>query len=325
MHKRSNIVIGLTVGKWRKDMKLFVAVTDSDWYRNLSVQSYDEINFWKPGGKSTFKALDSHDLFLFKLHSPQNYIVGGGFFVKFSILPSFLAWDAFGRKNGTDSLEELHQKIWKYRDERTPNPSIGCIILANPFFFPEDTWISIPKDWSSSIVQGKLYDTNSMEGFRLFQQVQDRVQQKEVSLSSPGLFLDQEPRVGETQAWYRLGQGSFRVLVTEAYNRRCAFSGEKTLPVLDAAHIKPFSEGGKYSIQNGLLLRTDIHTLFDRGYLTIGDDYTIEVSHHLKEEYGNGKIYYDFHGKRLSNLPANVFERPSSEAISWHNEHVYLG
>lgn len=64
-------------------MKLFVGVTDSDWYRNLSVQSYDEINFWKPGGRTAFKALDSHDLFLFKLHAPQNYIVGGGFFVKF--------------------------------------------------------------------------------------------------------------------------------------------------------------------------------------------------------------------------------------------------
>lgn len=303
-------------------MKFFVGVTDSDWYHNLSVQSYDEINFWKPGGKTLFKALDSHDLFLFKLHAPHNYIVGGGFFVKFSILPSFLAWDAFGKKNGTDTLEELNQKIWKYRGERTPNPNIGCIILANPFFFPEGQWIPVPKDWSSSIVQGKRYDSNSIEGAGLLEQVQNRVQGRDVLSSS---FINQEPRVGETQAWYRLGQGSFRILVTEAYNRRCAVTGEKTLPVLDAAHIKPFSNGGQYSIQNGLLLRTDIHTLFDHGYLTINTDYTVEVSHYLKEDYGNGKIYYDYHGKQLPNLPTNRFERPSQEAIRWHNECVYLG
>lgn len=205
-----------------------------------------------------------------------------------------------------------------------PNPNIGCIILANPFFFSEDQWIPVPQDWSPNIVQGKLYDTTMIEGVRLFQQVQDRLQGREAPFTLPSL-LDIEPRVGERQAWYRLGQGSFRVLVTEAYNRRCAVSGEKTLPVLDAAHIKPFSDGGQYSIQNGLLLRTDIHTLFDRGYLTINAESTVEVSHHLKEDYGNGRIYYDYHGKQLSNLPANRFERPSQEAISWHNDRVYLG
>jgi hypothetical protein len=43
----------------------------------------------------------------------------------------------------------------------------------------------------------------------------------------------------------RLGQGSFRVLVTETYQRRCALTGEKTLPVLEAAHIKPYAELGR--------------------------------------------------------------------------------
>lgn len=304
-------------------MKFFVGVTDSDWYQNLSIKNYDEINFWKPGGKSNFAALDSHDLFLFKLHAPRNYIVGGGFFVKFSILPSFLAWDVFGKKNGTETLEDLNRKIWKYRGDTTPNPTIGCIVLANPFFFPENQWIPVPRDWSASIVQGKVYDSTLGEGSSLFQQVQQRIQGYPMYSSS--LLLNTEPRVGETQAWYRLGQGSFRVLVTEAYNRRCAVSGEKTLPVLDAAHIKPFSFGGQYSIQNGLLLRTDIHTLFDRGYLTINEQYQVEVSSHLKEEYGNGKIYYAYHGKNLANLPSNPFERPSKEAIEWHNEQVYLG
>lgn len=63
----------------------------------------------------------------------------------------------------------------------------------------------------------------------------------------------------------RLGQGSFRVLVTETYERRCAVTGEKVLPVLEAAHIHPVAADGVHRIDNGLLLRSDLHTLFDKG------------------------------------------------------------
>src|SRR5215211_3132406 len=66
----------------------------------------------------------------------------------------------------------------------------------------------------------------------------------------------------------RLGQGAFRVLVTEAYTRRCAVTGERTLPALEAAHIQPFSKLGPHLTTNGLLLRSDLHKLFDLGYLS---------------------------------------------------------
>ena len=66
-----------------KILKMYVGITDYDWFRTLKQAKCDEVNFWKPGGKTNFKALDEGDLFLFKLHSPQDYIVGGGFFLKF--------------------------------------------------------------------------------------------------------------------------------------------------------------------------------------------------------------------------------------------------
>lgn len=43
----------------------------------------------------------------------------------------------------------------------------------------------------------------------------------------------------------RLGQGAFRVLVTDVYGRKCAVTGERTLPALEAAHIRPYAEGGR--------------------------------------------------------------------------------
>src|SRR5258708_29817376 len=63
----------------------------------------------------------------------------------------------------------------------------------------------------------------------------------------------------------RLGQGAFRIVVTDNYQRRCAVTGERTLPALDAAHIRPYAEQGVHEPINGLLLRRDIHSLFDRG------------------------------------------------------------
>ena len=121
----------------------------------------------------------------------------------------------------------------------------------------------------------------------------------------------------------RLGQGAFRVLVTEAYERRCAITGEKTLPVLEAAHIKPYSELGPHRVRNGLLLRSDFHKLFDLGYVTVTRDLHLEVSPRLREEWRNGRVYYEFHGKQLPFMPTDSKSHPESEFLEWHNTHRY--
>src|SRR5271166_4183327 len=116
-------------------MKIWVGVTDEDWFNQLSVLRPDEVNFWQPSGSRTFKALQPGELFLFKLHSPKNFIVGGGHFVRYSPLPASLAWDAFGDKNGVASFDELLVRIRHYRGEDdTIDPVIGCNVLAEPFF-----------------------------------------------------------------------------------------------------------------------------------------------------------------------------------------------
>ncbi|MDD3893605.1 MAG: hypothetical protein PHU36_01085 [Syntrophomonadaceae bacterium] len=91
-------------------MKMYVGITDYDWFKTLKQANCEEVNFWKPGGRTNFRALDEGNLFLFKLHSPKDYIVGGGFFLKYSILPSSLAWDAFGIANGANSLLGLNNQ-----------------------------------------------------------------------------------------------------------------------------------------------------------------------------------------------------------------------
>jgi len=238
-----------------------------------------------------------------------------------SILPISLAWQIYGKGNGVDTLQEMRERTLKYRREPIDDKSdfpIGCILLSSPFFFDDDLKIAVPEDWKRNIVQGKRYDETTDEGKRLLDKVR-------ILLSADNAIDEFSPRYGNNaMVRPRLGQAAFRVVVADAYGRRCAVTGEKTLPVLEAAHIKPYSEGGEHSLNNGVLLRSDFHTLFDRGYITVTPEMCMEVSKRLKDDFSNGRVYYEKHG-RVIDQPKGERNRISSEYLSWHNENVYLG
>lgn len=112
-------------------------------------------------------------------------------------------------------------------------------------------------------------------------------------------------------------------MVTDIYQRQCAVTREKVLPALEAAHIRPVSQGGVHRVDNGLLLRTDVHTLFDRGYVTVTPDYKFRVSTRLKGDFHNGEYYYQFQGNPLW-LPQTPKDRPLREFLEWHADTVFL-
>lgn len=302
-------------------MKFWVGVTDKAWFEDLRARAPDEVNFWQPSARRLAEFLEPGVPFLFKLHAPDNFIVGGGFFVRFSALPARLAWEAFREKNGVADYASLRRRIEQYRGQVRGDPEIGCNILNGPFFFEEKDWIRVPDSWAPNIVRGRTFDTEESDGLRLWNTVTERLNRQ----PSQGPRVE-EPRFGaEYLTRARLGQGTFRVLVTEAYERRCAITGERTLPVLEAAHIKPYSESGPHLVSNGLLLRSDLHILFDEGYLTVTDDFRVEISGKIKEQYENGREYYQYRGKPLMKLPGQSEERPGEEFLRWHNEKVFLG
>jgi putative restriction endonuclease len=309
-------------------MKIWVGVTDKNWYEHLMRLAPEEANFWQPSGSRTFRVLQPGEPFLFKLHSPENFIVGGGFFVRYSALPASLAWDAFERKNGVGSLEELILRVRRYRvEDQAIDPVIGCNVLAEPFFLPRSEWIPVPSNWATNIVQGKSYDTESEEGLKLWSAVQQFLTVGQRIQDAPADLQDNGGRRfgAEYLTRGRLGQGAFRVLVTDAYLRRCAVTGEKTLPVLEAAHIKPFALDGPNFVRNGILLRSDLHKLFDLGYVTVTAALRLEVSARLKVEWENGREYYAYHGKELMCRPSDVGNFPSGEFLRWHNENRFKG
>ncbi|HNW88518.1 MAG TPA: HNH endonuclease [Bacteroidales bacterium] len=315
-------------------MRFYLGVTDFDWYNFLSKRDNEDINFWQPGGNSTFKVLSPGAPFLFKLKSPYNAVAGVGFFSSHSILPLDVAWDIFEKRNGLDSLVQFKRKIIGYRSGDnlfSANPNIGCIVLTDPIFFKPEDWITVPEDWSRSIVQGKSYDDSSEIGRRLWAKVELVLQSnrlfERIDNNKSQLILE-EPESEYTRKYLtkvRLGQGAFRVQLTDAYSRKCSITGEKTLPVLEAAHIKPFADSGPNHIATGILLRADLHKLYDGGYITSTKDLKVEVSKKIKEEFQNGREYYQFHGKPLQILPDRYIDRPNEKYIEWHNNNVYNG
>ena len=100
-------------------------------------------------------------------------------------------------------------------------------------------------------------------------------------------------------------------------------TGERTLPVLESAHIKPYALSGPHNVNNGLLLRSDLHKLFDLGYITVTADFRVEVSKRIKEEYENGRDYYALQGRPLISLPKDQLYRPAKEYIDWHNTEIF--
>jgi predicted restriction endonuclease len=107
----------------------------------------------------------------------------------------------------------------------------------------------------------------------------------------------------------RQGQPAFRKKLLAAYNNRCAISGCDCPDALESAHIRPYK--GKYTnhIKNGLLLRSDIHTLFDLGRIRIRSNYKVDVCHDLQST-----VYKEFHNKRLV-LPKEKKDWPDCTSL----------
>ena len=241
-------------------ISLYVANTDNAWFDFLaSEQGLMEVNFWWPGERA-FRVLQQGEILAFRLKSPRNKIGGFGIFSNYSLLPIQIAWETFGRANGVSSLGGLRNAIAQFRTNVSVGLStnVGSTVLVQPVFFPSHLWFDVPESWAPSIVRGKQYSTDSTEGLQLWERLLETARLCGAT-NAPGFASQEQARFGSpTLITPRLGQGAFRIAVTEAYGRQCAVTNGKVLPALDAAHIKPYGEGGLHLKSNGILLRKDL-------------------------------------------------------------------
>ena len=309
-------------------MRAVVGLTDNAWAAFLRARPHlTEANFWLPSPTAGFKALRPGEPFLFKTHHPQNQLVGGGFFSGFEVLSVAEAWRFFGEGNGVSSLDDLARSIGRYRKvEPSPSLQIGCVMLRDLFFCEPEGALPAPADFAPNIVRFKGYDLDGRDS-PLERQLQALLDRSTIRLQDE---LDGTPSVVPGPVFglpvlsaRRAGQASFKGLVLASYHRRCAVTGGHMSPTLQAAHIRPVSAGGQNAVRNGLLLRSDVHTLFDAGYLGVNERHELQVSTRLWTDFGNGKEFYARHGEVIG-LPDKRADRPAPEAVTWHMDTVFL-
>ena len=136
--------------------------------------------------------------------------------------------------------------------------------------------------------------------------------------SSPEITNDEDARKRKFRnIAIRLGQKKFRTQLLDAYDGRCAISACNIVEALQAAHIKPYRGDHTNHPSNGILLRADLHNLFDLFMLTI-DPKTCQV---VISENLQKTEYVQYNGK-LINLPKRVKMRPAKTSLRWHYQHL---
>lgn len=294
--------------------------TDADWFAFLSKSGpFDEVNFWSPGGASMHAERGTP--LLFKLKSPVNAVGGGGFIDYSQRLTIREAWEYYGIANGVPSLDVLLLTISKYvKRIATLDDSIGCTIVSEPTFLSRDRFVAEPEGWPKQVTSAKYYAFADPVIQRVWRDLQ-------LQTAAPQPFLSTAAFGGTAAPLLRIprrGQGTFRRIVLTAYGNQCAVTGEHTIPVLQASHIKPFAEQLEHEVQNGIALRSDVHTLFDRGYVTVTKDHRFLVSDALRHDFANGKVYYKHNGESVR-LPDDPRLRPNPEFLEWHADTVFKG
>ena len=305
----------------------YVALTDPEWYRYLLAQpSVAEANFWQPHGNRRFGAIPRGAPFFFKLRAPQRAIAGFGFFERFEIVSARVAWESFGTMNGAPSFDAMVDRVGRLRKDKATfagEEPIGCIMISAPIFFQERDWVLPPADWPpTGVQQGKTYDLERDEGARVLRQCIDRARASTFEWNVEREPEDSERFGAPATIRPRLGQGLFSFAVRDAYGNACAVTREHSVPVLEAAHIKPYARGGEHRLENGLLLRSDVHRLFDAGYVTVTPDRTFRVSERLRTEWNNGKTYYALNGTKVA-APESGHTPPARELLEWHGDEVF--
>ena len=115
----------------------------------------------------------------------------------------------------------------------------------------------------------------------------------------------------------------FRQHIRTVYDRTCAFTGLRLIngggrPEVEAAHIIPVERGGNDSVQNGIALSGTVHWMFDRGLLSMRDDYKILCSRHLNED-----VTHLLTKDLVARVPTEPRYRPHPRYLSWHRENVF--
>jgi len=240
------------------------------------------------------------------------------------------AWQSFGDKNGDPDIVHFLLRLGAYRHENllaqdiSPAP-LGCTLLRGAVFWPRERWIpwDEQENWSPNIVRDKT-ETDAARASRLLSEIQYDQMREPDDLANEFQLVDADERtvlLASTKP--RVGQGTFRTRILDVYGRKCAVNGERTEPVLEAAHVQSYLGPRSNHVQNGILMTQEFHTLFDAGLVSITPEYKVRVSRAIHEKWSNGRRFYQYDGRPIL-LPNEPEVRPSRAALEWHEKTLFV-
>lgn len=210
--------------------------------------------------------------------------------------------------------------IWAYF-VAPPEGAIRAVghIRGDPFWKPEWEGHAVRIEWDQRLTKRLGRDPIKYSAFR--QRISaGAIEANDVTLAVLEGWLagkrpppppedDDEVKFTTRRIKARRGQPKFRNALMKAYGSKCVITGCSEPDALEAAHIRSVRRKGRHSVKNGLLLRADIHTLFDRGLIDIDNDYTVRVHPSVKDE-----SYRSLDGTQLPDLETNP-ERPTKKRL----------
>lgn len=291
----------------------------------------DEVNFWSPRSSTPITRLAPGEPVFFRLGAPRREIAGYGFFASHQAMHVNLAWVCFRDKNGAATQASFGRMVGRPENSQWYEP-FGCMILRDAVFWPRHRRIpwGESRGYAVSGVQRGRLDGSSENVALLMERIREDGVSTPAELAPEFSLVRTDERVlVEAESVRREGQGTFRTRLLEEYEGQCAVTGEHTEPVLQAAHIQRYLGPASNHVQNGILLTSEFHTLFDRGLVTVDpptqakpDAYVLRVSRLLQERWNNGRRYREYQDRPLR-IPSRIAARPSAQALEWHRAHVF--
>ncbi|MCK5026846.1 MAG: HNH endonuclease [Candidatus Pacebacteria bacterium] len=189
----------------------------------------------------------------------------------------------------------------------------GIVGLANASALDKEIWDKFNGDWENLAFESEQlvakFSNQNIEDFS-------------------GIDLNNLP-IGESKERVvktRVNQNFFRQTILSAYNSTCCITGLNISELLIASHIVPWSKKkeARLNPRNGLCLNALHDKAFDRGLITVQQDYTIRVSDKVSKEYNNENVQKwigAFDGQKII-LPERFV--PNGEFLKYHNDNIFV-
>ena len=285
-----------------------IALTDVSWFEFLREKDFKLINFWTPTGWEP-KKINPGDMFYLFLKKPYRKVGGYARYVYSLQLTVRDAWNKFAQANGASDINMMLEQLSAIRGTRIDeNTIIGCILLQDPVFLPDNEF------FDSQIIGVEI--KQAMQKFKYIRGA-EIIGSEYTTDEIRDYVLNEETTVEYTltEQKRRIGQSAFREKLLELYGK-CAVTREDYPLVLEAAHIDPYIGESSNHPQNGLILRSDVHKLFDANLLVIDTNYRVRLSNILSE------TSYERFENKLIELPENRKYYPSLAALERRMEKL---